>query len=303
MITLNPTIDSAATTRLGILYPPTGSEFEYYTAAEAMRPPARAYVVGVRIAGGAREHEPRHLRQTASVDNLLLSARALAPVKPHSVMWACTSGSFIDGLDFARKQAAALARELGVPASSTSLAFLAALERFGIGRVAVLASYPRPAARAFAAFLAQGGVEVADMVSLGAPSGPDAARLGAARLVEAAGRLRIPRQGRAAGARHRDADPGRGERSREPSRPGGARRQPGHVVAGPAACRRTTAAGRPRTAVQRGDGLRQFRTQGVPCTKSPNSCAPCISPATAASTSSSGARTCRCRVRVPARCW
>lgn len=195
VITLNPTIDSAATTRLGILYPPTGSEFEYYTAAEAMRPPARAYVVGVRIAGGAREHEPRHLRQTASVDNLLLSARALAPVKPHSVMWACTSGSFIDGLDFARKQAAALARELGVPASSTSLAFLAALERFGIGRVAVLASYPRPAARAFAAFLAQGGVEVADMVSLGAPSGPDAARLGAARLVEAAGRLRIPRQG------------------------------------------------------------------------------------------------------------
>ncbi len=192
---MNPTTESRQTTRLGILYPPTGSEYEYYTAAEAMRPPARAYVVGVRIAGGAREHEPRHLRRTASVDNLLLSARSLAPVTPHSVMWACTSGSFIDGLDFAREQAAALAGELGVPASSTSLAFLAALERLGIGRVAVLASYPGPAARAFAAFLAEGGVEVADMVSLGAPSGPDAARLGAARLVESAGRLRIPRQG------------------------------------------------------------------------------------------------------------
>ncbi len=179
--------------KLGILYPPTGSEYEYYQAAESMRPSTRAYVVGVRIAGGAREHEPRYLRQTAAIDNLLLSARSLAPVSPHSVMWACTSGSFIDGLTFARRQARALSRKLHVPCSSTSLAFVSALEHLGIARVAVLSSYPHRTARAFHGLLAEAGIEVVDHASLDANSGPAAARLGNRRLAAAARRLSVPR--------------------------------------------------------------------------------------------------------------
>jgi maleate cis-trans isomerase len=181
--------------RLGILYPPTGSEFEYYAATESMTPPVRAYVVGVRIAGGEREHEPKFLRQTAAVENLLLSARSLKPLHPHAVMWACTSGSFIDGLDFARHQADELSRELRTPCSSTSLAFVSALQHLRIDQVAMLASYPAETTQAFVQLLAEAGIVVSDQVSLDAMSGPDAARLGDARLKQVARRLRVPHDG------------------------------------------------------------------------------------------------------------
>ncbi len=181
--------------KLGFLYPPTGAEHEYYTAAAMMRPAVRAYVVGVRIAGGEREHEPRHLRKTAAVDNLLLSAASLAPIGPDAVMWACTSGSFIDGLDFAHRQARSLSRRLKVPCSSTSLAFVNALSHLRVNRVAVLSSYPARTARAFHELLGAAGVEVTDHVSLNAMSGPAAARLGDRRLAAAARWLDVPVDG------------------------------------------------------------------------------------------------------------
>ena len=181
--------------KLGFLYPPTGAEHEYYTAAAAMRPAVRSYVVGVRIAGGEREHEPRYLRKTGAIDNLLLSAASLAPIEPDAVMWACTSGSFIDGLAYARRQAQSLSRRLKVPCSSTSLAFVSALSHLRINRVAVLSSYPARTARAFHALLAEAGVDVVDHQSLDAMSGPAAARLGDRRLAAAARQLAIPANG------------------------------------------------------------------------------------------------------------
>jgi maleate cis-trans isomerase len=68
--------------------------------------------------------------RTGQIDNLLLSATVLAHLKPHSVLWACTSGSFIDALGYAKRQAYALARVADCPASSTSLAFVEACMHF-----------------------------------------------------------------------------------------------------------------------------------------------------------------------------
>lgn len=177
--------------RIGILYPPTGSEHEYYAAAETLRPRPTICLAGVRIHGGAREHELRHLRRTAAIDNLLLSARSLAPLAPASVMWACTSGSFVDGLGFARAQATALSDALATPCSSTSLAFVSALEALGIARVAVLSSYPARTARAFHALLAEAGVEIVAHHALNILSGPMAAQLGPGEITAAAHALPI----------------------------------------------------------------------------------------------------------------
>lgn len=184
--------DSTATIRLGFLYPPTGAEDELYRASEALDPRARAAVVGVRIAGGDDEHAPQHLRATAAIDNLLLSTEVMRRLRPASVMWACTSGSFIDGLAHARRQADAMAAHAGCPASSTSLAFLAALEALGVRQVGVLATYPETTARAFASFLAEGGVEIADLTWLDAPSGPAAAGFAAERFEATARRIDVP---------------------------------------------------------------------------------------------------------------
>ncbi len=70
----------------------------------------------------------------------------------------------------------------GKPATSTSLAFIDALAALEARRVAVLATYPEPAARAFAEFLGAFGVTVGSLSVLGAANGFDAARIGAERL-------------------------------------------------------------------------------------------------------------------------
>jgi maleate cis-trans isomerase len=89
---------------------------------------------------------------------------------PDVVSWACSSCSFTHGLEGARDQARALAEHLGVPASSTSLAYLAALDRLGAGRVALASVYHPDLTAAFAAFLAEAGVTTVHAVSADAGS-------------------------------------------------------------------------------------------------------------------------------------
>lgn len=181
--------------RLAFLYPPNGSEYEYYLFAEHHPERYRAYIVGVRAAGGDEEHNPEHLRCTARLDNLELAADMVLPLKPDVAMWACTSGSFIDGVEHAHRQAEAIGQRLSCPASSTSLAFISALSQLGIKRVSVLASYPEATAAAFVRFLGENNVEVEELECLDASCGPHAARLGETYLMEAASRFHIRDKG------------------------------------------------------------------------------------------------------------
>ena len=181
--------------RLGFLFPPCGAEDELYIHGEALGDDVRIALLGVRISGGDDEHAPHHLSRTGAIENLALHARVLARLRPASAIWACTSGSFIDGLAHARRQAAAIGDIAGCPASSTSLAFVEALRHLGIGKVAILASYPEETARAFAAFLRESDIDAVAVKWLSAPSGPHAARLGDERLIEEAGKLAIPEDG------------------------------------------------------------------------------------------------------------
>lgn len=181
--------------RLGFLFPPCGGEDELYVHGEAMGEDVRVLLMGTRIFGGDEEHAPHHLSRTGALDHLAMHAEVMVRMKPDAVIWACTSGSFIDGLAHAERQAETIAEVTGVPASSTSLAFVNALNHLEIGKVALLASYPEPAARAFVSFLGECGVEVADTTWLDAPSGPAAAALGDERLKAAAAALNIPNGG------------------------------------------------------------------------------------------------------------
>jgi maleate cis-trans isomerase len=98
-------------------------------------------------------------------------------------MWACTSGSFVFGPDGARIQAAGVAQALGVPASSTSIAFVDACAALGVRRVAVAASYPADVAQHFVRFLTGGGVEVVAMGSHGIITAAEVGTLTADRVV------------------------------------------------------------------------------------------------------------------------
>ncbi|MBK1869270.1 hypothetical protein JHL16_23115 [Aestuariivirga sp. YIM B02566] len=161
--------------KLGFLYPLGGAEYEYYHFEERLDHRVRTYLTGVRIFGEGSDHDPEHLQRTGALDNLTRAAIGLKPLSPDAALWACTSGSFIDGRAHAEKQAAAIAATLGCPASSTSLAFVHAARHLGLQRLALLATYSEPAAQAFANFLSEFGFEIGPITWLDAPAGPDAA--------------------------------------------------------------------------------------------------------------------------------
>jgi maleate cis-trans isomerase len=181
--------------RLGFLFPPCGGEDELYNHGEAMGEDVRILLTGARIFGDDDEHAPEHLSRTGSLEHLAMHAEVMARMHLDAAIWACTSGSFIDGLAHAERQVQTIAKITGVPASSTSLAFVSALRHLGIAEAALLASYPEPAARAFKTFLGECGIAVVDAVALSARSGPAAAALGRERLTAAAAELSVPPEG------------------------------------------------------------------------------------------------------------
>lgn len=163
--------------RLGILYPPCGAEFEYYRYGERLGDDVRINLMGVRIHGGDDEHAPENLSRTGEIGNLTLSARVLEQLQPDAAIWACTSGSFVDGLRHAHAQTEALTRLLGCPVTSTSLAFVSALQHLGIATVSILASYPEQTASRFFTLLSDSGISTHAYKCLDIDSGPAAAGL------------------------------------------------------------------------------------------------------------------------------
>lgn len=152
--------DTAAT--VGFIYPDHAAEQDYPYAAE---------LLGVRLPVthiyGTDLHAVPELLDLGRPDRLAQGAADLAAQQPASVVWACTSGSFVYGPQGARRQAEQLTTAAGVPATSTSLAYLSALRALGLTRVAVAASYPDEIARLFVDFLAHDGIEVVAMSSAG----------------------------------------------------------------------------------------------------------------------------------------
>jgi maleate cis-trans isomerase len=169
-------------TRLGFVYPGGGAEHDYYSFAE--KHGFQVFLAGSRLPGGD-DHDAAALRQTARIEHILESARRLLTLRVDAILWACTSASFIFGRSGAEAQAQALRSGTGKPGTSTSIAFIGALNRLGARRVAVLATYPEPASRALAAFLGEYGIAVSALRWLDAPSGFDAANIDADQLATA----------------------------------------------------------------------------------------------------------------------
>lgn len=167
-------------TRIGLLYPGHSAEDDYPAWAGGLDAGLEVRVVHTTI--GEDAHREDALRDTGALHRLLDGAARLRGTVDVA-MWACTSGSFVFGLDGATAQAAALRDDLGVPVSSTSLAFASALRALGIDRVAIAASYPDDVAALFAAFLAEGGVTVERVGGIGIITGVEVGELGRAEVL------------------------------------------------------------------------------------------------------------------------
>lgn len=152
-------------TTIGLLYPGFGAEDDFPALENRLAPPFRLPLVHTSV--GEDAHRVDALLDLGSAERLAAGAENLREHDPDAVMWACTSGSFVFGWEGARQQVEGVEKALGLPVSSTSLAFVHALAAMGIKRVAVAASYPEDVAVHFVDFLARGGVEVVALGSHG----------------------------------------------------------------------------------------------------------------------------------------
>lgn len=149
---------------VAMLYPGHAAEDDY-PAAERRLTDVSLPVVHTSLDEDA--HRIDALLDLGNEKRLADGVAGAAQHSPDAVMWACTSGSFVFGWEGAHAQVAALERAAGVPASSTSIAFIHAARELGLRRVAVAATYPEDVTASFREFLAAGGIEVVALSSRG----------------------------------------------------------------------------------------------------------------------------------------
>ena len=157
-------------TTVGLLYPGHGAEDDFPALVDRLR---QAQPDGWNVAlplvhtsVNEDAHRVDALIDLGGHDRLAEGARILAASnRLDSLMWACTSGSFVFGWVGAHQQVDKLAQVSGLPTSSTSLAFVNACHAFGVTKVSVAASYPHDLAECFVSFLQHGDIEVIAMGS------------------------------------------------------------------------------------------------------------------------------------------
>ncbi|CAL9295920.1 Maleate isomerase [Streptomyces sp. SudanB148_2056] len=152
-------------TALGFLYPGHSAEDDYPRIEQLLGSDVRVDLVHTDI--GEDAHRVDALREMGSPERLADGLAELRLSGAEAVVWACTSGSFVHGWDGAHEQVRGLARAAGMPASSTSFAFVHAIQEIEARRVAVGATYPDDVAQLFAGFLRAGGAEVTGVRSSG----------------------------------------------------------------------------------------------------------------------------------------
>jgi len=175
---------------VGILYPGHSAEDDYRRAEAMLGHSVSLPVVHTTV--GIDTHEIHALIDTGSPERLREGATRLAPLAPDAAMWACTSGSFVYGLEGARRQVGAVSGQLGISVSSTSLAFAAAIGELGLERVAIGATYPDDLADRFRTFLADAGVSVVALGTLGIMEASEGGTLSRQRVLELASANRHP---------------------------------------------------------------------------------------------------------------
>ncbi|MEU5630106.1 aspartate/glutamate racemase family protein [Streptomyces rishiriensis] len=168
-------------TALGFLYPGHSAEDDYPRIEQLLGSDIRVDLVHTDVVEGA--HRVDVLQRSGAPERLTKGVEQLRLAGVEAVVWACTSGGFVQGWDGAQEQVRALAVAAGMPASSTSFAFVHAAREIGAARVAVAAAYPDDVAALFADFLRAGGLEVSGVRCAGVVTAAEAGSWGEAEVL------------------------------------------------------------------------------------------------------------------------
>lgn len=171
-------------TAVGLLYPGYAAEDDYPMMARLLGDGVMLPLVHTSV--GEDAHRIDALLDLGAADRLAEGVSAFGRARVDAVVWACTSGSFVFGWAGAQEQVEVMARQYGVPATSTSFAFVSAAHAIGARRVAVAATYPQDVAESFVQFLGAGGIEVLSLSSRGIITAAEVGTLGREEVIELA---------------------------------------------------------------------------------------------------------------------
>jgi maleate cis-trans isomerase len=172
---------SAHPPQIGILYPLHSAEDDYPRFCSALDAPVNVHIVHTN---GHDSHSYDALLELGSPAHLDRGIAELRGLTLDVCMWACTSGSFVFGPEGAQAQVRRIESRLGVPTSSTSLAFIAACKALDITRVSIAATYPEDITRRFRDFLGAFGVQVYSSGNLDKASGHLASLVESEQVIE-----------------------------------------------------------------------------------------------------------------------
>lgn len=171
-------------TAVGLLYPGHSAEDDYPRIEVLLGADFRLPLVHTDI--GEDAHRVDALLEMGAAPRLAAGVEELRAAGAQSVVWACTSGSFVRGWDGALQQVRDLALAAGTPASSTSFAFAHAARALGVSRVAVAATYPQDVTEYFTAFLEAAGITVVAARASGIITAAEVGTWGEAEVLELA---------------------------------------------------------------------------------------------------------------------
>lgn len=171
-------------TTVGLLYPGHSAEDDYPRIAVLLDSDIRLPVFHTDI--GEDAHREDALIEMGAAERLAAGVEELRLAGAESLVWACTSGSFVRGRDGAQEQIRELAQAAGLPASSTSFAFVHAAQALDVGRVAVAATYPDDVTGLFEKFLESAGIEVVAARASGIVTAAEVATWGREQVLELA---------------------------------------------------------------------------------------------------------------------
>jgi maleate cis-trans isomerase len=169
-------------TTVGLLYPGHGAEEDFPALVDRLHTAQPdGWNMALPLVHTSVEedaHRVDALMDLGGHHRLVEGARTLAASgRLDSLMWACTSGSFVFGWEGAHQQVDELARACGLPTSSTALAFVSACHALGVSKVSVAASYPHDVAERFVSFLQRADIEVIAMGSYNIYTAAEVGRL------------------------------------------------------------------------------------------------------------------------------
>lgn len=183
MGSMSTRLELLVTISAGILYPGFSAQDDYPVLERLLGAGVALPLVHTQMREDA--HRVDALLDVGGPDVLAEGARELlAEHEVGSVVWACTSGSFVFGRDGAREQVEQLQQVVQLPVSSTSFAFERAVQHLGLSRVAVAATYPADVAERFVQFLSGAGLEVVRMSSRGIVTAAEVGTLGREQVLE-----------------------------------------------------------------------------------------------------------------------